>query len=179
MRIIRALSSFSVFCIIFLCVLSGCSDNTTLEEAIDKDEEWNEVFYTTKINDEFALAFMEVTEGKVEVGLVVRSENGWKTTDTTGVLGVHDHSIGFGGMSGPLYKDKAKNEFIVLSWGLIVDEDIETIEVMDNKGKEVNIIESDYGTKIYYIVDEKIKDISIAYKLFALSKDGEILYDKS
>ncbi|MHA6261365.1 hypothetical protein ACXYMX_15995 [Sporosarcina sp. CAU 1771] len=116
--------------IIFLFILSGCSKDTTVEEAIEKNEEWKDVFYITQTNDDIALAFLEETEGMIEAGLVVNRKNGWETSDKTGDLGVNDHSIGFGGMSGPLYSND--DEFLVLTWGLIVDEEIEKIEVLDN-----------------------------------------------
>lgn len=171
----KAISSLLMFCIIILFILGGCSNDTTLEEAIEKNKEWKDVFYITQTNDEFALVFMEETEGEIEVGLVVNRKKGWETSDKTGRLGIHDRSIGFGGMSGPLYIND--DEFLVLSWGLIVDEEIEKIEVLDNKEKGVNIIDSKYGTRIYYIVDKNMKDISAEYKLVALSKDDKILYE--
>ena len=56
---------------------------------------------------------MEETEGMVEAGLVVNRKNGWETIDTTGGLGINDHSIGFSGMSGPLYIND--DEFLVFT----------------------------------------------------------------
>ncbi|MCZ2258288.1 hypothetical protein [Sporosarcina sp. G11-34] len=172
----KAISSLIMFCVMILFLLGGCSNDTTLEVAIEKNTEWKDVFYITQTNDELALAFMEEMKGMIEAGLVVNRKNGWETSDKTGGLGIDDHSIGFSGMSGPLYINE--DEFLVLTWGLIVDEEIEKIEVVDNKEKGVNIIESKYGTRIYYIVDTNLKDVSAEYKLVALSKDGKILYER-
>ncbi|MCM3712411.1 hypothetical protein [Sporosarcina luteola] len=169
----KAISSLIMFCL--LIMLGGCGNDTTLEEAIKENKEWEDVFYITQRNDEFALVFMEEADGMMRAGLVVNHRNGWEASDTTGGLGIYDLSRGFSGMSGPLYlNDK---EFLVLTWGLIADEEIDKIEVVGNKDKGVNIIGSKNDMRIYYIVDTKMKDVSAEYKLAALSKDGKILYE--
>lgn len=173
---VREISSLIMFCILFLFLLGGCVNETTLDEAIEMNKEWEDVFYISQTNDEFALAFMEETEGMVQAGLVVNRKNGWETSDQTGDLGIYDPSIGFGGMSGPLYMND--EDFLVLTWGLLADDEIEKMVVLDNKDKKVNIINSNYGTRIYYIVDTNMKDVSVEYKLAALSKDGKILYER-
>ncbi|PSL36323.1 hypothetical protein B0H99_107144 [Planomicrobium soli] len=169
-------SKVIVFFMMVLFVVSGCSNSKTAEEAIRKNTEWQDVFSIVQTDNDFALAFMEETEGLIEVGLVVNGKNGWETSDTTGGLGIHDPSGGFAGMSGPLYIND--DDFLVLSWGLIVDEEIEKIEVVNDKEKEVHIIESNYGTKVYYIVDANMEDISAEYQLVALSNDGMVLYER-
>lgn len=159
--------------------LAGCMNQTkTIEEALQKEEKWENVFHIEKLDENTAFFLMEDEEGGLQIGSAYLEKNKWKTGDTTGIFSLHDDSVGFGGGSGPLkVSDNRSVDFIV---GIITDEKIDQIMAYSSdlqKETKVNIMKTPKGNRIYYKIDDKLTgNAGISYK--AYSKTGELLYDK-
>ena len=149
---------------------------STIEQAMDKQDEPGRQFITTIIDDKNAVTFTDSEAGLIRATTLSKSYYGWRVKDQMEIVIPIDSKEGFVEKGETL--DLKSGKSIYLLMGVLLDPDIADIEIhADGGSQEVgpDIAISQSGTRIFFWVgDEKLEGIT--YR--ATGYNGDVLYAK-
>lgn len=165
-----------ILIVLFILLYEHFFITSTIEQAMDKQDDPGRQFITTIIDDKNAVTFSDNEAGVIHATTLSKGAFGWRVKDQMEIAIPIDSKEGFVENGEILNLKSGKSIYLLM--GVLLDPDIAEIEIHADGGtQEVSpdISTSQSGTRIFlWVGDERLEDIT--YRATAYS--GDVLYEK-